>query len=108
MTISKVIDLKKALVNAASSYFKPNINLADVTMWCIMPRNGYDYGFKLKHVSSHTVKKFYLRKDKLFYLDKPIRMISKPSIVGIGDECVVFTGTIDLDIPNLNTLLPSS
>ena len=108
MTISKINDLKKILVNGVSNYFKSDTNLSNVTMYYITPRKGYDYGIKLMYAGRRTILKFYLKKGRSLNLDKPVRMITRPRVVGIGDECLIFIGTIDLDMPNIKTLLPNS
>lgn len=106
MNITSLDKLKQALVNEISRYFKTETTLSSVTMFKLTPRTGYDYGILLKHTSRRTLLKFYFKKGKVFFLDKPTRMISRPKIVGLGDESLVFVGTIDLDITDLITLLP--
>jgi hypothetical protein len=108
MAIANITDLKKVLVNEIARYFNEETVLSDMTMTYLTPRKGYDYGVKLMHARRRTILKFYLMKGKVFYLDRPTRMITRPKVVGIGDESLVFIGVIDLDIPDLSTLLPSS
>ncbi len=108
MIISSLASLKTTLVNEISRYFTTETNTSDITMFRLTPRKGYDYGILLKHTSRRTLMKFYFKKGKVFFLDKPTRMITRPKIAGIGDESLVFVGTIDLDITDLLTLLPAS
>lgn len=106
MAITSLDSLKTALVNEISRYFNTETTLSSVTMYSLTPRSGYDYGILLKHSSRRTLLKFYFKKGKVFFLDKPTRMITRPKIVGIGDESLVYLGTIDLDITDLISLLP--
>lgn len=106
MLITSLDSLKSTLVNEISRYFDTPTRVSDITMFRITPRIGFEYGLLLKHTSRRTLMKFYFKKGKVFFLDKPTRMITRPKIVGIGDESLVFVGTIDLDITDMITLLP--
>lgn len=106
MTITSLDSLKTALVNEVSRYFNTETTLGSITMYRIAPRKGYEYGLLLKHSSRRTLLKFYFKKGKVFFLSSPTRMITRPKVVGIGDESLVFIGTIDLDITDLLSVLP--
>jgi hypothetical protein len=107
-TIDKVAILKKTLVDQMSRYYNETLNPDHMVMTYIPPRKGYVYGIQLKHNVKKTLLRFYLTKSYVFFLNPPIMMLTKPKVVGIGDETLVFIGTIALDIPNLDLLLTHS